>query len=116
MIATQNPLVRLQHIRDEIDAITPLLRGVDHDRYIGDYLLRRAGERALLIISEAAKSLPKDLLQRYPEVDWSEVIGLGNVLRHGYHAVDDDTIWEILTTNLSELSPVIDRMIEDLTR
>lgn len=29
--------------------------------------------------------------------------------------VDDETIWEILSRDLSELSEVIDRMITDLT-
>jgi uncharacterized protein with HEPN domain len=30
-------------------------------------------------------------------VDWSSVIGLGNILRHEYHMVDLDTLWVILT-------------------
>jgi uncharacterized protein with HEPN domain len=115
MIATRNPLIRLKHIRDEIDAITASLRGIDRGRYAGDYLMRRGAERALLIISEAAKSLPTELLQRNRDVDWSEIVGLGNILRHDYHMVDDDTIWEILTINLPELSPVVDRMIRELT-
>lgn len=71
-------------------------------------------ERALLIISEAAKALPADLLSRYPEVNWSEVIGFGNILRHDYHMVDDDTVWEIMSRDIPALSPVIDRMIADL--
>ncbi len=97
MPASKNPLDRLHHIRDEILDISTVLRTVDRDRYLSDYLLRRAGERALLIISEAAKSLPSELLRRYPEINWSEIIGLGNVLRHQYHMVDDATIWEILS-------------------
>lgn len=114
MVASKNPLVRLRHIRDELDAITEATRGYDRERYLADYLVRRATERALLIVSEAVKALPRDLLARYPDTSWFEIANLGNVLRHEYHMVDDETIWEILSRDLAELSAVIDRMIEDL--
>ena len=89
--------------------------GVDRVRYRDDYVLRRATERALLIVSEAVKALPRELLDRYPEVAWEDVANLGNVLRHEYHMVDDDTVWEILTRDIPELSPIIDKMVADLT-
>lgn len=112
MIASKNSVARLRHIRYEIDGISR--RWIDVDRYLGDYLLQRGAERALLIISEAAKSLPGDLLARYPEIDWRGVVQLGNILRHGYPTVDATVIWEIVTRKLPELSPVIDGMIADL--
>jgi uncharacterized protein with HEPN domain len=114
MSATKNPVGRLGHIRDEIEDITVALRGTNRDSFVDNYLLRRAAERALLIISEAAKALPRELTDRYPEIDWRGVRGLGDVLRHDYERVDADTLWEILIEKLPELAPVIARMIEDL--
>jgi uncharacterized protein with HEPN domain len=58
MPATKNPLVRLGHMRDEIASITAELKNVDRSGFSRNYLLLRAAERALLIISEAAKALP----------------------------------------------------------
>jgi uncharacterized protein with HEPN domain len=114
MAATKNPFARLGHIRDEIESITGALRGVEHDTFTGNYLLRRAAERAPLIISEAARALPKDLTDRYPAIDWRGVRGLGDVLRHDYERVDPDTLWAILSEKLPQLAPVIERMIDDL--
>jgi len=54
-MASKNPLIRLGHIRTEIQSITPRLIGVDRQTFIHDYLLLRAGERALLIISEGCQ-------------------------------------------------------------
>ena len=116
MAATKNPLGRLGHMRDEIEGITVVLRDANRDAFVENYLLRRAAERALQIISEAAKALPKELTDRYPEIDWRGVRGLGDVLRHDYERVDADTLWEILTEKLPELAPVIVRMIDDLDR
>ena len=109
MAATKNPLVRLGHIQDEIESITRALQDVDQHAFARNYLLLRAAERALLIISEAAKALPQDLLERYPEIDWRGVRGLGDVLRHDYSLVDSDTLWEILSGKVPELAPVIER-------
>jgi uncharacterized protein with HEPN domain len=114
-MASKNPLIRLGHIRTEIESITSRLIEVDRQTFIQDYLLLRAGERALLIISEAAKSLPRELTAGYPEVDWRAVCGLGDVLRHDYNRVDPDVIWEILVGKLPELAPTIERMIRDVS-
>jgi uncharacterized protein with HEPN domain len=116
MAATKDALARLGHIRDEIEGITGALRGVEQGVFAKNYLLRRAAERALLIISEAAKALPNSLTDRYPAIDWRDVRGLGNVLRHDYQQVDADTLWEILTGKLPELAPIVERMIADLKR
>jgi uncharacterized protein with HEPN domain len=116
MAATKSPLVRLGHIRDEIESITAALRGADRGIFSRNYVLVRAAERALLIISEAAKALPKDLVTRYPEIDWRGVCGLGDVLRHDYSVVDPDTLWEILTGKVPELESIVERMIRDLNR
>jgi uncharacterized protein with HEPN domain len=115
-MASKNPLVRFGHIRAEMHSITTQLMGVDRSAFVGDYLLLRAGERALLIIFEAAKALQKDLTNRYPEIDWRALCGLGDVLRHDYNRVDPDVIWEIITGKLPELAPVVERMISDLNR
>jgi uncharacterized protein with HEPN domain len=116
MPATKNPLVRLGHMRDEIASITAELKDVDHSTFVQNYLLVRAAERALLIISEAAKALPRDLVARYPEIDWRGVRGLGDVLRHDYPIVDADTLWEILTGKVPKLAEVVGRMIDDLQK
>ena len=99
MAATKSPLIRPLHIRDEIDGIVSALQGVSFAAYQGDYTLRRAAERALQIISEAAP--------------WSAIIGIGNVLRHEYQHIDDKRLWEILDVHLPRLRPVIAKMIAE---
>lgn len=116
MAATRSPLLRLLHIRDEIDGIASALQGVSFAAYQDDYTLRRAAERALQIISEAAKALPSELLARYPEAPWSAIIGIGNVLRHEYQHIDDKRLWEVLDVHLPKLRPVIIRMIAEFQK
>jgi uncharacterized protein with HEPN domain len=71
---------------------------------------------ALQIISEAARALPPELLARYPEAPWSAIVGIGNVLRHEYQQLDYVRLWDIATTHLPQLRPVVLRMLEEVGR
>jgi uncharacterized protein with HEPN domain len=116
MAATRNPRIRLLHIRDEIEGVLTASAGRSFADYQQSYTLRRSVERALQIISEAAKALPADLCARYPEAPWSAIIGLGNVLRHEYQHIDDRRLYEIVTVHLPALQPVVLGMLGDLEK
>jgi uncharacterized protein with HEPN domain len=111
MAASKSPRLRLIHIRDEIDGITSTLEGVTFEQYRESYTLRRTTERAVQIISEAARALPAELLGRFPDAPWPAIIGIGNVLRHEYQRLDDQRLWEIVTIHLPRLRPVVLRML-----
>jgi uncharacterized protein with HEPN domain len=64
------------------------------ETYRESYGLRRITERAIQIVSEAARALPEGLRARYPEAPWVDIIGIGNPLRHEYHRIDDKVLWE----------------------
>jgi uncharacterized protein with HEPN domain len=111
MAPTKSPRLRLLHIRDEIEGVTAALVGVSFESFRESYTLRRATERALQIISEAAKTLPPGLREQFPDVPWSAIIGIGNVLRHDYQHLDDRRVWDIVAVHLPQLHQVILRMI-----
>jgi uncharacterized protein with HEPN domain len=114
MAASKSPQLRLLHIRDEIDGMASALQNVTFADYQKSYTLRRAAERAIQIVSEAAKSLPPETLARHSQAPWNAIIGIGNILRHEYQRIDDRRLWEIVTVHLPELRPVIMAMIDEL--
>jgi uncharacterized protein with HEPN domain len=116
MAASKSSELRLLHIRDEIDGMTSALLGVSFATYRDSYTLRRAAERAVQIVSEAAKSLPPELLAGHSSAPWNAIIGIGNILRHEYQRIDDRRLCEIVTVHLPELRPTIIAMIAELKR
>lgn len=88
MAASKSPRLRLLHIRDEIVALTPHMASATYEKFAEDYLMIRAAERAILIISEAAKSLPDELLSQEPDIEWRAIRSIGNILRHEYERVE----------------------------
>jgi hypothetical protein len=58
MVASKNPRLRLLHMRDEIENLSKELAGLSFETYRESYGLRRITERAIQIVSEAARALP----------------------------------------------------------
>jgi uncharacterized protein with HEPN domain len=73
---------------------------------------RAAVERQLFVIGEAAARLPDEWKQRQPEVPWRKIIGLRNLLAHGYWAIDAEELWDIARNKVPEfvaaLRPLLD--------
>lgn len=111
MSSAKSASIRLGHMLDEIDAISAATRGMTAQAVRDDYLTMRAVERAVQIVSEAAKELPPDVRNKEPEVPWPDVIGIGNLLRHEYYRIDADLIQAILFEHFPKLRPVLIRLL-----
>jgi uncharacterized protein with HEPN domain len=91
-------------MRDEIESLSRELADVDFETYPESYGLRRITERAIQIVSEAARALPEELRRRYADAPWADIIAIGNPLRHEYHRIDDKVLWEPTCQNCSRSS------------
>jgi uncharacterized protein with HEPN domain len=111
MAASKSP--RRLHMRDEIDSLSNELAGLGFGAYRESYGLRRITERAIQIVSEAARALPEELRARHPKVPWADIIAIGNPLRHEYHRIDDKVLWETATVDLPKLQPIIQQMLAE---
>ncbi|NVM57716.1 MAG: DUF86 domain-containing protein [Desulfobacterales bacterium] len=69
---------------------------------------------ALEIIGEAARHLPKSVQQRYAEVPWQNIVGMRDVLIHGYFGVDCEVIWKTVQEDLPPLRAAVARILADL--
>lgn len=114
MAASRNPLGRLEHIRDEIAQLRAAMAGQTSESFAASYVMRRTAEHAILIVSEAVRALPQELTDRHPGPAWSDIRGIGNVLRHDYFAVEPPVLWNILTTHLPPLADVVETIITEL--
>jgi uncharacterized protein with HEPN domain len=78
--------------------------GLDFAAYERDRMVWDAVERRLGIISEAlsrAAVLEPALVDRIPEL--RQIVGLRNRVIHGYDAVDDEIVWDIVQNKLPPL-------------
>jgi len=76
-----------------------------------DWRFQTALERALERIGEAANRVPKEVQAQFPEIPWSAIIGLRNLLVHAYDNIDPLKLWHVATESVPELLKHLDRVI-----
>jgi len=67
-----------------------------------DYKTVDAVIRNFEIIGEAAKNIPDEIKEQYPDVPWIEMYSLRNRISHAYFGIDYEIIWDIITNYLPE--------------
>lgn len=93
----------LRDILDAAEAIGSFVKGLSVSDLEGDRKTRDAVVRNLEIIGEAVKRLPPELLEDWPEVDWSGWARMRDVVAHQYFGVDVDVIWNAVQDELPGL-------------
>lgn len=66
----------------------------------------------LTLIGEAAARLSPGLRDRHPEIPWLRVIGMRNILIHGYFAIDLEEVWATVERRV----PILRTQIEMILR
>jgi uncharacterized protein with HEPN domain len=99
---------RLDHILRSIAAIEGYWAGKSFADFIASEPMRAATERHLLIIAEAVKHIPRAHRDDFVQIPWNDIIGMGNILRHGYDIVDERRIWAVLEAELPALKVAVE--------
>ncbi len=87
--------------------IDSFLKGVSFAGYQMDPKTKSAVERQLQIVTEAAYRLGDEAEALCPGPDWINLCGMGNILRHSYHKVDDVIVWNTVTDELPVLKAAV---------
>jgi uncharacterized protein with HEPN domain len=106
----------LDYIEDILDAMSKaelLLEGVSYSQFESDFKINFAVVRALEIIGEAAKRLPEELRQRYPDIPWKGMSGMRDRIIHGYDNVDLQIVWDVVKRDIPKLRPKIEALLKD---
>lgn len=90
---SERTLFRLRDICDAIAEIDALLENAEFATVQKDRVMRAAFERFLEILSEASRHVPEELRATEPDILWTRIAAIGNHLRHAYHRVDFEILW-----------------------
>ena len=76
---------------------------MDFARFQADEKTKAAVERKLQILTEAVIRLESQGKEAYPDIDWKGYRGMGNFLRHSYHRISDEIVWNTIMDDLPVL-------------
>ena len=101
---------RIQRRLDDLVRIgseAAYLASKGRDAYLADTMdgamLRNAGERILIKAATVAEKLPDGFKAQHPEVDWTGIARMRNLVAHHYDKVNDDLMWQALTVRIPSL-------------
>lgn len=102
----------LHDILDAMSKIERYINKMDKDTFLQNDLVMDGVITNLNVIGEAARNIPEDVRERYPDIPWKRLIGLRNIITHVYFGIDYHIIWMIITENIPGIRPSIERAIK----
>ena len=70
--------------------------------------------RNIELLGEAARQIPEEIRILAPDVEWSAIIALRNILVHAYFGVDDDILWDIVRNKIAPLRASLEHLEKHL--
>lgn len=89
---------RSDYLADILNAmieIDEFISGMTFDAFEEDRKTINAVIRSLEVLGEATKHIPTSLRNKHPEIPWSKMAGMRDVLIHDYMGVDLMTVWKV---------------------
>lgn len=91
-----------------------LLFEMDVHVFLGNRVLCLAVEKLFINLGEAAFRAGDEGPRRWPAVPWRQVIGLRNILAHGYEQIAHEVLYRTVRDELPALESALDAAMADL--
>lgn len=97
-----------------IDKIEKFVGEMSFDEFINDEKTKSAVVREIEVMGEAAKNIPESIKERYKDIPWSQIAKTRDKIIHFYFGVDYEIVWKVIKERLSEIKPLIEKILKDL--
>jgi uncharacterized protein with HEPN domain len=85
-----------------------MAKGRTYDDFVSDLQFRLAAERCIEIIGEAAGHVSNELRAKYQDIPWQQIVGIRNIIVHGYAELDHQKLWLVIE---NEVSIVVEQLL-----
>ncbi|AEH51735.1 HepT-like ribonuclease domain-containing protein [Pseudothermotoga thermarum] len=114
-MSKRNVKLFVEDMLNAIEKIEKYCKGIgSYEEFSKQDIVVDAVLRNLEIIGEAASKIPENIRSRFSEIPWKRVVGLRNIIVHGYFVVDLQIVWRIITSQLPELRIALEKMRAEL--
>jgi uncharacterized protein with HEPN domain len=90
--------------------ITEYTAGLNRQEFPTRRMVYDATLRNLELLGEAARNVPEEARALAPDIPWRRIVGVRNVLIHGYLGIDDDIVWDIIRNEIGRLLVALEKL------
>lgn len=113
-MSKRGSLLYLQDILTSLSRIDDYTKDLSSEDLDNDWKTIDAVVRNLEIIGEAARNMPEEVVEKYPDVPWGGMVSMRNKVIHEYFGVDLDILWKTVKEDLPLLKEQIVSILEAL--
>jgi uncharacterized protein with HEPN domain len=112
----RNLSIYLKDIIEYIEKTEKFVKDMkEYKEFFNDDKTCNAVIRCIEVIGEAAKNIPLEIRNKYPDISWREIAGMRDKVIHSYFTVDYETVWLTVKEDLPKLKPKIKKILNNST-
>jgi uncharacterized protein with HEPN domain len=96
-------LAYLWDMREAAREVVEFVQSADLNCFRSNKMMRRAVERQIEIIGEAARRVSAEFQTKHPEIPWKLIVGQRHVLAHDYGDIVVERIYRVAVDKIPEL-------------
>lgn len=104
----------LNDMISSIDLTQEFIVGLTFKTFEDDQKTIFAVSRAIEIIGEASKQMPKEICEQYPKIPWKAIAGMRDKMIHHYFGVNLKILWNTVNNDLPVLKPELLKILNNL--
>lgn len=110
----RNYKLYIKDILNAVESIENFVENMNFDEFKKDDKTSSAVIRKFEIIGEAAKHIPENIRQKYPQIPWKEMAGMRDRLIHFYFGIDYKLVWTTIKERIPKIKPLLKQILEKI--
>lgn len=102
---------RLRHMLDAAREARLFISGKTRESLDSERMLALSLVRLIEIIGEAASKVSREKQAATPQIQWAQIIAIGNRLIHAYFEIDLDIVWKTANEDLDPLVAELEKLL-----